>query len=215
MEQSSIFSLRRFIRLMLNDLLANKKALLIAALSVFAYWSTQDPRVLVRANTLSSLAGQDFAVLNSSGFLFGIALFFAGFILTSRSFRELHRTELAYHYLTLPCSNFERFLSKFLITSVGYVTALLGLFFVHNIIHGFTVFDSRLWVIGYYMVLHSWVLLGAALFKRYNLVLTYASYVIISFSVPDFVFTMTGLWIALVLVAWFLTYLRVKKYEMS
>lgn len=168
MKHHAFFNPRRLLQLLTNDLRINQRPMLIAAATILVFW------------TLLTLVG------NISPSLYIFVLYIGGFIVTSRAFRELHDPELAYHYLTLPCSNFERFLSKWLITSVGYAIALLALFYLfitlrmaldltlfHRVVEPFNLVDLRLVTsIGTYVVLHSMVFLGAVLFKRHALLKT-------------------------------------------
>lgn len=168
MKHHPFFDPRRLLQLLTNDLRINQKPMLIAAATLLVFW------------TLLTFMG------NISPSLYLFVLYVGGFLVTSRAFKELHDPELAYHYLTLPCSNFERFLSKWLTTSVGYAIALLGLFYVfiaihtvldmfllHRVIDPFPLFNFRLLnSLGVYIVLHSMVFLGAVLFKRHALLKT-------------------------------------------
>lgn len=162
--------MKRLSRLIVNDLKINSKVIFISIAAVFVFW------------TLLSLGSGGVLSL----LLYSFALYVGGFVMTSRSFKELHNSEIAYHYLTLPCSNFERFLSKWIITSVGYAIALLALFLFYNVLqigihymlfsHGIpfiNIFDPLLWhSIETYIILHSIVFLGAVVFKRYSLLKT-------------------------------------------
>ncbi len=170
MSQFIHFDINRFKQLVANDLRINLKIIAISVAVIIVFW------------TLLSL-GNGGAVSQS---LFGFVLYVGGFVMTSRSFKELHDSEQAYHYLTLPCSNFERFLSKWIITSVGYAIALLGLFWIFSVlsmvIHYaifshmtpiINIFDPLFWQsIKTYIILHSIVFLGAVVFKRYSLLKT-------------------------------------------
>ncbi len=165
MKQHSLLDGRRLLLLTTNELRNNRKPIIIAAATILVFW------------TLFSYGG---AVTPA---LYTFILYIGGFIMTSRAFKELHDPELAYHYLTLPCSNLERFLSKWFITSIGYALGLIGLAYLYNLGHitiGFglfrhapnllTAFDLSLWQsITNYMILHSIVFLGAVVFKRYCL----------------------------------------------
>lgn len=52
---------------------------------------------------------------------FGLGLLLGGFILSSLSFNDLSDTLRRYNYLTLPASNLEKFISLWLLTSVGWI----------------------------------------------------------------------------------------------
>lgn len=107
-------------------------------------------------------------------------LYIGGFMITNRAFNEMHDQRKAVAYLTLPCSNFERFLSKFLLTTVFFALALLAIFysfsllsvitnalFFHRSVGSFNLHSMMLWVvIGKYIILQSVFLLGAAYFQK-------------------------------------------------
>ena|SRR3990167_593642 len=107
-------------------------------------------------------------------------LYSVGFVSASRAFTEMHDKEKACHYLTLPCSNLERFLSKWLLSGVFFPIAITLIFFLlsnlnvianrvlyHNVISVFDITQLSLWIqIGKYIILQSVFLLGAAYFYK-------------------------------------------------
>lgn len=188
MKTDNFLNLSRLKQLLINDIRINRKPILIAAALILVYW------------TLRS-----FLSLPSLNHYFFV-LFVGGFILTSHAFKDLHQTELAYSYLTLPCSNFERFLSKWLLTSVGYALGLLALFYIFVIARmglNFAIFHNDftlpdlfnttfLHSLSNYIVLHSIVFLGAVVFRRYCLLKTALSVGCI-FLVFGYITTLVGL----------------------
>ncbi|OGT50349.1 MAG: hypothetical protein A3E53_01190 [Gammaproteobacteria bacterium RIFCSPHIGHO2_12_FULL_39_24] len=113
-------------------------------------------------------------------------LYIGGFMITNRAFNEMHDHRKACAYLTLPCSNLERFLSKFLLTTVIFAIVLLVVFyacsmlsvitntlFFHHAINIFDLTSIGLWIgIGKYIVLQSIFLLGAAYFQKHSITKT-------------------------------------------
>jgi len=113
-------------------------------------------------------------------------LYVGGFIVTSHAFNDLHDPKKGYYYLTLPCSNLEKFLSKWLMTSIGYALSVLLIYYVFSIlsmllnklVFGYSqpplnLMQTTLWIgIGKYFILQSIVLLGAIFFKRHVLIKT-------------------------------------------
>ncbi|QLH42093.1 MAG: hypothetical protein HWD59_04760 [Coxiellaceae bacterium] len=113
-------------------------------------------------------------------------LYIGGFMISSNAFSDLHTTDKAYFYLTLPCSNLERLLSKWLYTSIGYALSILIFYYLfvtllspinllifRREIVPLNIFDANLWInIGKYVILQSIVLLGAITFKRQILIKT-------------------------------------------
>jgi hypothetical protein len=110
-------------------------------------------------------------------------LYFGGFIVTSKIFNDLHDPQQAHLFLMLPCSNLERFLSKWLLSSVGFALATLVLCFVFSLLtasinqfndlHPLNLTEPDLWIeICKYIILQSVVLLGAVTFKSHSLIKT-------------------------------------------
>ncbi len=102
---------------------------------------------------------------------------------TSRIFNGLHDPQRAHIFLMTPCSNFERFLSKWFLSSIGYAIGTLALFYLFSLIYAslslfitkrpFDIAHSALWIgIWKYIILQSIVLLGAMTFKQYALIKT-------------------------------------------
>lgn len=113
-------------------------------------------------------------------------LYIGGFMITNQAFNEMHDQRKAFQYLTLPCSNFERFLSKFLLTTIFFTITLAVVFYVCSLLsvvtnalffhHSVELFDLAsigLWVgIGKYIILQSIFLLGAAYFQKHSVTKT-------------------------------------------
>lgn len=162
MNTQTKYDANRVMRLIINDLKNHRKQIFIAAMAILIYWTLLPFQI----------------ISDSSQYL--ITLIFSGFLLTALSLKQFHEPHLAYHYLTLPCSNPERFISKLLLTAVLYPLALLALFYCFsvagNIFHLwadypitplYSPLQSALWTgIGVYIVLHSIAFMGAILFKR-------------------------------------------------
>lgn len=105
-----------------------------------------------------------------------------GFILSSLAFRDLNNSLRRYNYLTLPVSAFEKFLSMWLLTSIGWIflyTVIytiytffangIGQLLFHDIVfetfNPFGPFTLRF--MKFYFVLQGIFLAGAAHFKGY------------------------------------------------
>jgi hypothetical protein len=165
---NNIFCLKRFSRLILNDLRLRKKIIFISAATLIIFFALMP-----------------FHVTSSLGFYFFI-LYIGGFYISSTAFQEVHDSRKAYLFLTLPCSNLERFLSKWFLTSLGYALGLLAIYYAFSwisfivnafIFHQYTqVFDITapyLWLkIEKYIILQAVILLGAIYFKRHALIKT-------------------------------------------
>lgn len=233
MSTHGTFNLKRLQHLMINDLKLQAKLILIvgAALVVF-------------------LSLIPFPVTGNSMVYFQI-LYIGGFIITSFAFTELHDFRRAHLLLTLPCTNLERFLNKWFLTSVGYAIALLIIYYLFSLLSAtvnlviyqqqvgvLDILQPALWEgIGKYIILQSIVLLGSILFKKYALIKTALAMGCLFFLVSMLLLwfawsfcpncargvfmiqtTLTGgyfvFWIIAAPICWFLTYLRLIKYEL-
>ena len=110
----NIFNPQRLGLLLKRDAYSGYRGTLIAMGAVFG--------IMMLTSLLSAwVKGNPFLY---QGF-FPALLFVGGFIVTSLSFRELHQNGRSYLYLTLPGSHLEKFISKLLVTSVGYAAGTL------------------------------------------------------------------------------------------
>lgn len=112
------FDIKRLLRLIRNEYYANLMPFLTALGTVSI--------VMLAFNVVFRMpvASAD----GTSGWF--LIFLFMGYIFTSLSFKEIHQTQSGIFFLTLPASNFEKFLAKFLVYSVGYVAALALAFFL-------------------------------------------------------------------------------------
>lgn len=168
MNTNNRFDLKRLSRLMANDLRLQAKTILIIASTLVVFFA------LLPFHILGGTTG------------YFLILYTGGFIISSFAFNELHDRQRAYLALMLPCSNLERFLNKWLLTSVGYAIGVLILYYLFSllsfVVNRFVfqqpvaiinVTQPGLWVgIGKYIILQSIVLLGAITFKKYALLKT-------------------------------------------
>lgn len=173
---SSVLSFNRLKKLIIHDLVVNRKIIAITAIVISIVWA------------LAMLVAASFEQ-------YIVTLCLVGFVMTSRSFKELHNPSVTYHYLTLPCSNFERFLSKWLLTAVIFPVALMMLFFA---IAGFCywvlgapahyfdfLYDSNWHRFAKYLIVHSIFFMGAIFFKRYAFMKT-----LLACSLPSILITL-------------------------
>ncbi len=176
MKTTNIISPNRLLYLLKRDILSNINTTLIvfgAATAVIYLIS-----VIMAYNSAPS--GQLYFSL------FTNLLFAGGFIVTSMVFKEMHRKETAQNYLLLPASNFEKFFSRLLISTIGFalitvvgVTVISYLsegvnsliFKRHNVI--FNPFTKTVWLLmAHYLVAQSIFFLGAVFFRRYHFIKT-------------------------------------------
>jgi len=110
------FSIRRLALLLRRDFSAGYKSVIIAMAAVGGFV------ILV---TVVSAFGRELGPMHQA--MYYPLLFLGGYIATSLVFKELHLNGQSVFYLTLPGSSLEKFLSKLLVTSIGY--AFGSLFF--------------------------------------------------------------------------------------
>ncbi|HEY0963731.1 MAG TPA: hypothetical protein VGE69_15380 [Pseudomonadales bacterium] len=124
---NDIFDPRRFARVLLNDLLQLQPrrvafaSLGLAGLGLLVYLANVGTPVAQAEG--SPLALVQFAAL----------LLLGGSIFTSMIFNDMHHPLERYHYLMLPCSNLERFVSRYLISAPLYVLYAIVLYKVFEI----------------------------------------------------------------------------------
>lgn len=161
-------SFNRLYQLIKIDIITNKKNILVTS-----------------AAFIVILALLPFHVSGSAD-AYSWILYIGGFMITNQALNEMHDHRKAFSYLTLPCSNFERFLSKFLLTTIIFAIALLAVFYFFSVLSVVTnglffhrdvaVFDLAsmgLWIdIGKYIILQSIFLLGAAYFQKHSVTKT-------------------------------------------
>jgi hypothetical protein len=101
------FSCARFQRVLLNDALGMLRpvlycTLVFLGLTVLLHATLTEPGATTQPST--------------SMVVFGIYLLGGGLLLTSLVFHDMHHPLEGYRYLMLPCSNLERFASRYLLT---------------------------------------------------------------------------------------------------
>ncbi len=178
MQTDKFFNFRRFWLLLKNDFLGNYRSSLIAIGAVFGVL------LFINVSSSSSSSDWDFHLV-----FYPLTLFIGGFIVTSMAFTELHHKQKSYAYVTLPASQFEKFLSKFLLTSIGYVLISAVLYYLYSLIailismpffsryHGaFDMFHPVIIkTMLIYLVTQSVFMFGAVYFKSHNFIKTILS----------------------------------------
>ena len=187
MKENSLFNPTRFFLLVRNDVEVSLSGVVLSRQSI------QARTIGLIILSLLSVAGFTYWISTyTAGPFFDEALliflnrasitvlFTLGWFLTGVAFKELHSSQESYGWLTLPGSLLEKYVSRLILTSLGFVilaaisyelyaAALIGftrLFFSHIAIP-FDPFDRGLLdCIAYYLVLHSLFVLGAVIFKQ-------------------------------------------------
>ena len=162
------FSVTRLRQLIINDLMCHKKIISVVILAFVLF------NLLMPISMMSGFGEYTFL------------LYTVGLTISALAFNDLHNPLKSYQLLMLPCSNLERFLSKWLLTSIIYALGTLIIYYVCSLLKiGLTVFVLRefmppltliqwpLWLsIGKYICLQSLFLLGAITFKKHPLIKT-------------------------------------------
>lgn len=161
-------SIKRCLQLIKIDAITNRKSLLILAtviavlLSLFPHQTT-----------------------GNHAFFFFI-LMITGFSMSASSFKDMHDKQGCAHYLTIPASVTDRFLAKWLQSSILFSLAAVLLYYLsswvcvminHLMVHEYTaplnITDSGLWLdIKKYLICQSIFLFGGAYFKKNPLMKT-------------------------------------------
>lgn len=170
-----LFDWKRFLRVLANDLL-----LLQPRRVLFTSLGLAGIGFLIYATNLGSMPQDGSSQLAIICFLF--LLCGGGWIFTSMSFNDMHHPLERYHYLMLPCSNLERFISRYLVTAPFYIIYTIVLFKVFEIVANFLC--ELLWdasappleldagMILTYLGSHVFVFTGAIWFRSYALIKT-------------------------------------------
>lgn len=122
METNQFFSTTRFRHLMSRELAQKKKMILLAVSAIF---------LIVFINAMGWAYNRE---IGFAEFGYPFYLVIAGCIFTSFSFAEMDQSYGKQFYLLLPSSHFEKFLSKWLITAIGYFLSFtLGFILIYLI----------------------------------------------------------------------------------
>ncbi len=170
-----ILNMKRLWLLMRNDMLINRQTIGVFAAALAA---------IILLFGIAFPAGASSHNFHPTLYLW--ILFIGGFYVTSMAFRDWHEYPKNYAFLTLPASNFEKFLSKLLLTSVGYVLITLVFYFILSLLvvgissllfpHSQYIFnplhDDVLWFCGVYIILQAIFFLGSVYFKKHALIKT-------------------------------------------
>lgn len=174
MKLTNHFNISRFLLLMKMELFRSLKGILLTFALVFGL-------LFVLGFILAIVFDADLSVYSHAG-TFAFSLITGGFILSSLAFNDLSNTLKRYRYLTLPASGFEKFLSMWLLTSVGWIVVYTLAYFIYAALAnalGSVVFRSIIFLpfepfghisvqaAKYYFVLQGIFLAGATTFKGY------------------------------------------------
>ena len=181
---SQTFNFNRFILLLKAELLQGKRRPLIVGAAAFALMTF----LVISLPDKDTGGFEDHEFLNIYYIWYPIFLLLGGFIFTSFSFSELDEKTGAHHYLTLPASTLEKFVSKWFITSIGFAFAFTTAFWIATIIinmlsqaiYGATPYDfspfnkiegfetqTTFLFVKIYLAVQTMYLVGAIMFRKY------------------------------------------------
>jgi hypothetical protein len=173
MKLSDYFETSRFWLLLKMELFRSKRGLMITFVVTFGLLFT----VFILKNIFSSSQ-----VFDSHSDSYTFLLLIGGFILSSLAFSDLGNPMRRYSYLTLPASTFEKFMSMWLLTCIGWILMFTITFIIYSFIADstgryffknvtFRAFDpldkSTLTAMGYYVLFQAIFLVGAVHFRGY------------------------------------------------
>jgi hypothetical protein len=178
----SQFNIQRLILLIRRQIILNKKSWLMAATSIIGVFILISVIVIIHNDEVN----EHYFYPRVSLLKFTLtALFLAGLIFTSKSLSELHSSQKAPGFLTLPASNLEKLLSIWLLTGPGFILfSTLTVLLIRIIAFGFTPIPYSLeegesWLTFHstqtamvYLLIQPVVLLGAVSFKSKPLLKT-------------------------------------------
>ncbi|MCK9484388.1 MAG: hypothetical protein M0R34_08500 [Candidatus Marinimicrobia bacterium] len=121
MERKNIFDWKRLIHLIKNEVVSSYRSLLVSTGAVGS--------VLLVIYLLQMLAH------NLTAFhevWYPLVLFIGGFVISSKIFSVLHDRRQNYVYLTLPASDFEKLVSKLILSSVGWIACSALFYFIFS-----------------------------------------------------------------------------------
>lgn len=168
------FDISRFWLLLRMEIFRSRKGLLMTFVITFGF--------LFFMGMLLECMVEKIKVFESHPLNYAFSLMVGGFILSSLAFNDLSNTLKRYQYLTLPASTLEKFISMWLLTSVGWIIFFTFAYTVYTLIANaigtalfshitFPTFDPfsefATDVIKYYFVLQGIFLVGAAHCKGY------------------------------------------------
>jgi hypothetical protein len=174
MELRNVFYLPRFLLLLRLELFRCRKAIGMMLVITLG--------ILILLGLLLDIIVRDIRLVYDHHDNYAASMLIGGFILSSLAFTDLASPLKGSHYLTLPASAFEKFLSMWFLTSVGWVVLYTLIFWVYTLLvnpvatllfHAITFKpfepfgDYALTVILYYFTLQGIFLVAASHFKGY------------------------------------------------
>lgn len=190
MQANNVFNLRRMQFYLQKHSTDHLRFYLMGAVALFVLSTT--------VGILAILSHHRFEHVTDLVPFYYFGLFLGGLLFTSRSFNELANKEKGVDYLMLPASQFEKFFTLFLISTIGYflfyhLSCYLSFRIIENVqlsITGQQIErnykfisdpDEKKYIYYGYFVLQSIFLLGATYFHKYSFLKTVFSVFIFLF----------------------------------
>jgi len=192
MESNQIFDIKRFWLTLKRDIIANLKtylSILFIVLGLFLLGYFFKFFISMFSNVPQTVNVYKLRVLSKLGFLI------VGTIFSGIAFKDFRNKLTTMTYLMLPASKLEKFLSVWLITTLGFIVTYFVSFIVFNfalmllgLIFGVSVPFLNFFavpgywtIIGIYLVVQSIFLAGAATFEKVPILITLLIYWLIQF----------------------------------
>ena len=159
------FSTSRFIQLIKRDLIYYKKTNWIALVCI--------PLTVLMIFYLQELTEESAFTHNFFLSWFNIFLFGGGLVFTSMIMWEFRTAAGRAQYLTLPASNFEKLLTRFIYTLLVYPLFIFAIFFIIGVSGKVYSDTTTLWffmssTLKLFLVLHAALLLASVWFNNYS-----------------------------------------------
>ncbi len=175
--KSQTFSFARVAAIIMRHATMNLKSYLIA------FGATADVLLVILFAILYKQHAMDTDAFTS---VTSPAVFIGGLVFTSLIFKEIHHPLRSHAFLMLPASTAEKLTAYWLLSSVGFLTACIGIMYIINFIlaaAGYFILDVPFFIVNLftfsamkfyvsYMVFHSLFLLGAVIFRNLNFLKT-------------------------------------------
>jgi hypothetical protein len=193
MHTSDVFNLNRFGLYIKKHLIDNYRLYAMSLVVLFA--------LLLIVVVITYLTGDNFRHYNNLIPMYCIGIILSGMIFTSAAFSEFSTKPKGVDYLMLPASHFEKFITVFLFTTVGFLLVYHLAFYVmflcldqiamlrsgQHMINDLNT-DRGILRIGYFypcfiwLLLQSIFLLGASYFEKYSFLKTIFLTIIVLFA---------------------------------
>jgi hypothetical protein len=173
---------KRLFYLIKNDLVMQSKTIMMTVIAVLLFFS-----VFSQYESIET---------------YRFFLYFIGFMITAYAFSDVHDKQRGYQYLLLPARSFEKFFTRWFLTSIvyafGFSLIILGGAYIYSMLVN-TAYDidlnalyNNIWQVNHrYFLLQPIVLLGAVYFKNRVLLktgLVFTGFLVLLIAVAGLIF---------------------------